>query len=401
MTLHHTRYRHAHDRASAYADARLGAIVPALLDGTIEWGHTRPSRAHHTRDALLHGPGREPLPVTASLAYGTTLPELLYEQDATMAARMAAAHDRASHETARASAHRAVLVAMGCPSAPAVLALRGPVVVVEHASAAATLASGLLDVPHRLVDHLDRLWGSLAPLRPPTAANRMAAAASLDQAASIEAEFAATWVVDPLPDHIAEAGRGWATGGALSRLRARLVNVAVRIMLTAPGTATRTLAHGGLDPADILVRPAAPVPCRPCPHLATPHSDLATLLSRTTQHLIGARAAAGVADTVTTDLYAWITATEGPLAAHDIRRAQALRDVLRLWAMDTLTTLAGHLALPPDVPILTPAQRGLAERATEVLDIVEHIAHGLLGADTPPATALAHALARVTAAGRA
>ncbi|MYW06414.1 hypothetical protein [Streptomyces sp. SID3343] len=401
MTIQQARLRQAHAQATAHADARLGAIVPTLLEGTIEWGETHPTPTHHTRDALLHRPGQGPLPVTMSLAYGTTLPKLLHEQGTTLAARLAAAHDRASVETARAVAHRAVLATTGCPSAPAVLARQGPVLIVERTPTAATLASGILDTPDRVVDHLDRLWESLAPARRASAANRMAAAAPLDRDGSIETQFARTWVADPLPDHIAEAGRGWTTGGALARLRARLVNIAVRIMLTAPGTSARVLAHGGLDPADILVHPAAPVPSRPRPHLAGPHSDLATLLSRTTQHLIGSRTDAGVADTVTTDLYAWITASEGPLAAHEIRRAQALRDVLRLWAMDTLTTLAGHLALPPDVPVLTPAQHGLAERAVETLDIAEGIAHALVGADTPPATALAHALARVTTAARA
>ncbi|MFE5326198.1 hypothetical protein ACFRCG_07380 [Embleya sp. NPDC056575] len=386
---------------TAFADARLAAIVPTLFDGTIEWGDAHSTSTHHIRDALLHRVGQEPFAVTASLAYGTPLPELLHEQGANVAARMTAAHGRASRETTRVVAHRAVLAAMGCPPAPAVPAHLGPVLVVERTPSGATLASKMLDTPHQVVDHIDRLWGSLALLRLRTAANRMAAAASLDRVGSIEAQFAELWMADLLPDHIAEAGRGWVSGAALSGLRARLVHVAVRLMLTVPGTSERVLAHGGLDPADILIRLPAPVPSCPRPHLATPHADLATLVSRTAQHLIGARTGTVVADTVTTDLYTWITAVEGPLAAHGIRRTQGLRDVLRLWAMDTLTTVAGHLALPPDVPILTPAQRGLAERAIEVLDLVESITHSLLGAHTPPATALADALDRVIVAARA
>jgi hypothetical protein len=91
MTIQQTRLRCAHDEVTAHANARLAAIVPTLLDGTIEWGTSHPTRTHHTRDAVLHRPGQDPRSVTASLAYGAPLPELVHEQGSTVTARLAAA----------------------------------------------------------------------------------------------------------------------------------------------------------------------------------------------------------------------------------------------------------------------------------------------------------------------
>ncbi|MYV99660.1 hypothetical protein, partial [Streptomyces sp. SID3343] len=281
-----------------------------------------------------------------------------------------------------------------------ILAHRGPVTVLERVPHhdERSLAAALVRQPGNTGALLGRLWSTLAPLRTCAAVHRLDAVAPLDERHSIRARF------DRARSALHGSARptdGWTRWRAGLSLRPRVEHVAVRVGLAGPPVGEIVLAHGGLDPRDIVVRSQGMILTDPRPHLAAPHADLAMLFSRITHHLIGTRPGTTIADAVCTGIHGWVTASTNPLNSTDGHSDSALRQVLRLWAMDTLTVVGDVLVLPPDLPVLDETRRGLGERATDVLDVTERIAHALLQGDGSPRTQLADALALVAHAARA
>ncbi|MYW06413.1 hypothetical protein GT354_50690 [Streptomyces sp. SID3343] len=388
----------AHAQAVEVADSHLKKALGVLFPGAVtELGETLPGRTHHVREARLHQDGAPPTQVLVAFDFGLPWPELLHGNARGLVAANAR---RAKAEACRTAAHRTVLADLVPTSR--ILAHRGPVMVLERVPHhhERSLAASLVRQPGNTGTLLHRLWSTLAPLRTSAAVHRLDAVAPLDERHSIPARF------DRARSALNDSARptdGWTRWRAGMSLHPRVEHIAVRIGLAGPPVGETALAHGGLDPRDIVLRSQGMILTHPQPHLAVPHSDLAMLLSRITHHLIGTRPGTTTADTVCTGVHEWISASTNPLNLNSggEQSDSALRQVLRLWAMDTLTVVGDVLALPPDLPVFDQTRRGLGERATEVLDVTERIAHGLMQGEGSPRTQLADALALVAHAARA
>lgn len=384
-----------HTAVTDWARSHVINTASETFPRTITWGPALPDPTSYALTGTVPAyPDSPATPILALLSYGGHLADLLHHA-APIGVHIADNHDRITRRLRDALAHRAVLVVIPTPR---VLAAHEQIIFTERAEGR-SMAGRVLEQPHRTGEFAALAWAAVAPLHRVGIPQRLTEAAPLTDRNSIDAAFARVTDIRIARRIDRGTGIGWPTVSPLGAVRAQLARVAVRARLVPRATTRRTPAHGGLDPAHVALE-GRPILTRPRPCLAGPNEDLATLISRVTQHLIGSHVGTATASTATTDLNLWLTSARGPLTQTGTSSDVALRDVLRLWALDTVTTVTAHLAPPPAVPVLTSAQRGFAERAVGALAIAEAITHGLLD-NTPPRAILADALTRVTQTCRA
>jgi hypothetical protein len=160
--------------------------------------------------------------------------------------------------------------------------------------------------------------------------------------------------------------------------------------------ALTTVAYGDLTPEHILYpgRPGTePVFLSPALTRDTPLADPAKLLSRCVLALLADRPGRMVAERAAQCFAGFAQQQAGRFPG---QRDQALRHLLRLWAMDTASTMSAYLTAPDDLPL--PEQTAaLRARATAVLGITHQVA-GAVSAQLNPEPVLRHALAAVVEA---
>ena len=161
-------------------------------------------------------------------------------------------------------------------------------------------------------------------------------------------------------------------------------------------TMTSRVVYGYLTPEHVLYpgSPGAePVYLTPGLMRDTPLADPARLLSRSVLTLLAARPGRAVAESVAQGLAAFC---HQQAARFPGVQGQALRALLRLWAMDTLTIMSTYLAAPADLPLPGHAT-ALLPRAGCALDIAHQVA-AAVSAHRAPEPALLSALAAVVEA---
>lgn len=162
------------------------------------------------------------------------------------------------------------------------------------------------------------------------------------------------------------------------------------------GRALTTVVYGDLTPEHVLYpgRPGTePVFLSPALNRDTPLADPAQLLSRCVLVLLAAQPGRAVAEQAAQGFAEFTQQQAGRFPG---MREQALRGILRLWAMDTGTTMSTYLAAPGDLPL--PEHAGaLRTKAAAVLAIAHQVA-GAVSIGLNPQAALLHALAAVVEA---
>ncbi|WUH90280.1 hypothetical protein OG900_09345 [Streptomyces sp. NBC_00433] len=162
------------------------------------------------------------------------------------------------------------------------------------------------------------------------------------------------------------------------------------------GRALTTVVYGDLTPEHVLYpgRPGTePVFLSPALTRDTPLADPAQLLSRCVLVLLAAQPGRTVAEQAAQGFadFAQQQADRFPGL-----RDQALRNLLRLWAMDTANIMSTYLTTPADLPL--PEHAGvLRTKAAAVLGIMHQLA-GAFSARLIPEPVLRHALAAVVEA---
>ncbi|MFE5326197.1 hypothetical protein ACFRCG_07375 [Embleya sp. NPDC056575] len=373
----------------------MDVVLRQLLDGAhIVPGTDLGDLSGHTVSATA-----DKRPVTVRMDYGRPVAALLYDAeaaDATVTSLLHHGHDRVGRRVQRDLADALAFTRATGLDRPETLVSQGPITITEHPDGT-SLSAAVLEHPHRTSALLEHLWTALTATRDPGLARTVPVSASSGRS-GIEGEFGSLWH-GITPAWPADIGTGWIRAKDRRAFRDRIDHLSVVLDEHRPDDHQdrHVLVHGNLDCDRLVLATDGTWTTSPRPHLADPEADLALLVSRLIQLLIGSAAPPHTVVAVTDALHSWLTADTGPLPP-DRDRSTALREVLRLWAMDTLTILATCLALPPCVPGPTDTQRHTARRATRVLSVVATIARGLELRPTQPEYALTSALARVHAA---
>ncbi|MYV97652.1 hypothetical protein, partial [Streptomyces sp. SID3343] len=261
-----------------------------------------------------------------------------------------------------------------------------------------SLSAAVLEHPDRTGALLEHLWADLAATRDPDLAKAVTIPACGGRV-GVEGAFGLLWH-RPVPAWLDDIGTGWTHIKNRQALLDRMDWLSAGLDDHRPRDHEdrRVLVHGNLDCDHLLLAGDGTWTSSPRPHPAAPEADVALLVSRLTQLLIGSAAPPDTVVAVTDAVHAWLLADNGPLDPGRRGRPAALRETLRLWAMDTLTVLATCLALPPRVPAPTDTQRHTTHRAKHVLGIVDAIVRGLDQRPRQPEYVLTAALVRVHAA---
>jgi hypothetical protein len=162
------------------------------------------------------------------------------------------------------------------------------------------------------------------------------------------------------------------------------------------GRALTTVLYGGLTPEHVLYpgKPGTePVFLAPALTRDTPLADPAQLLSRCVLVLLAAQPGRAVAERAAQGFADFAQQQAGRFPG---MRDQALRALLRLWAMDTANIMSTYLAAPADLPLPEHADL-LRTKPAAVLGIAHQVA-GAVSARLSPQAALLHALAAVVEA---
>ncbi|MYV99662.1 hypothetical protein [Streptomyces sp. SID3343] len=382
------------NQARGWAAHRIDVASRRLLDGAhIVLGSELGDLSGLTLTAVV-----DQRPVTIRMAYGRPVAALLHDAqaaDAPVTSLLHHGHDRVGRRVQHDLAHAAAFARATGLDRPETIASQGPVTITEHPDGT-SLSAAVLEHPDRTGALLEHLWSALAGIRDPHLTQAVPVPASSSRL-GVEGEFRALWH-GIAPAWLDDIGIGWTHIKNRRALLDSMDDFSVRLDEHRPHDhdEQRVLVHGNLDCDHLVLATGGTWTSSPRPHLAAPEADIALLVSRLTQLLIGSAAPPDTVVAVTGAVHSWLTTDTGPLPDHN--RPATLREVLRQWAMDTLTVLTTCLALPPRVPAPTDTQRHMTHRATRVLQIVATIIRGLELRPEQPEYALTTALARVHAA---
>lgn len=267
--------------------------------------------------------------------------------------------------------HRGVLFTQAVPGVSlAEVILHSP----QHSGALMTAAMGRLDGLRR------------------QATSRLVIGAPIER--GVHATFQRKFASATAPEYLASLQAAYPAATEL--LRAAVSRLGADDRQDWGGRGPTTVVYGDLKPEHILYpgRPGGePVFLDPALTRDTPLADPAKLLSRCVLVLLAARPGRAAAEQAAQGFAGFAQQQTGRFPG---RRDQALRDLLRLWAMDTANIMSTYLAAPGDLPLPDHAT-ALRARATAVLGVTHQIA-GAVSARWSPEPVLLHALAAVVEA---